>query len=303
MVALDQVMSLFGSVKLYLVGLALLGIIVNCVLMTYRWACILWIRKPTIPFGHLIRLYLLSSFLGNVLPSSVSSDILTMYCASKYTADSKAGISSVVIDRVIGALSLGVIVLAALILLRATGSIQFDAVMFYAVLSGVVLAVAIPLSMQQSTVIRWVRRRLSLWRGVIAKGMGELYEEFLLYQGERRVMARVLVMSFASHFISIVVYYTIAESFFAAVPIAYFFLFIPVAGALTMLPISVGGLGVVEAALVFLFSQVGMPIERCVAMALVHRTLLVVASLPGGAIYIAHGLPMERVPAEGRWRR
>jgi uncharacterized protein (TIRG00374 family) len=117
-----------------------------------------------------------------------------------------------------------------------------------------------------------------------------LYENLLMYQNQRRVMARVLVVSFANHVVSILVYYAIALSLPGRVTIGYFFLLIPIAYVLATVPITVGGMGVLEGSMVYLFSSVGMPVETCVSMVVCQRVMRMAASLPGGVIYLLNGM-------------
>jgi uncharacterized protein (TIRG00374 family) len=265
----------------------------DSILMAYRWGAILWVRAPDIAFTRLLRFYFLSGFLGNFIP--LSNDVIKIYCSARYTADTKGAFSSVLLDRIIGMISLGIISLIALVALQGGIAIaRVGTTTFVCIIAFAILSVGVPLILQTGFMIRTIRRLLSRLRwGPVTKLQG-LYENLLLYQNQRGVVAKVLAVSFANHVISILVYYAIAQSFPEKVAIGYFFLLIPIAYVLAAVPVTVGGMGVLEGSIVFLFSAVGMPLEACLSMVVCQRVMRIAASLPGGAIYILDGMSPAR---------
>jgi len=98
-----------ASVKPQLIIVGLSIMLLNYCLKTYRWALILWVRRPDISFGRLARFNFVSIFLGSFLLSSVSADIARVYYVSQHTADPRAAISSIFADRIIGTFSLAIV--------------------------------------------------------------------------------------------------------------------------------------------------------------------------------------------------
>jgi hypothetical protein len=73
------------------------------------------------------------------------------------------------------------------------------------------------------------------------------------------------------------------------VPVGYYFLFVPLATVIGMLPISLAGLGVREGAFVALFVTAGASKEQALALSLVWFAVTVMVSLIGGVEYIRLG--------------
>ncbi|MCK4822914.1 flippase-like domain-containing protein, partial [bacterium] len=67
----------------------------------------------------------------------------------------------------------------------------------------------------------------------------------------------------------------------------YFFLFVPIISVLTMLPISLNGIGIREGAFVFFFTKVGISSAQALSMSILTYTIVLLASLIGGLIYAA----------------
>jgi uncharacterized membrane protein YbhN (UPF0104 family) len=66
----------------------------------------------------------------------------------------------------------------------------------------------------------------------------------------------------------------------------YFFVFIPLIWLVTMLPISLNGLGLREGAFAFFFGQVGMISTEAVALSLLVYSCRLLAGLLGGVVFM-----------------
>jgi hypothetical protein len=64
---------------------------------------------------------------------------------------------------------------------------------------------------------------------------------------------------------------------------------VPVSFLVQMLPVSMNGFGVREAAFSFYFTRLGLPIESAMLLPLVATALIIVFSLSGAAVYVARG--------------
>jgi hypothetical protein len=69
-------------------------------------------------------------------------------------------------------------------------------------------------------------------------------------------------------------------------PGVYYFIIFPIVSAITMLPISIGGLGVRDALTVYFFSQIGVTRDLAFAMSLVSFFFICAWGAVGGLIYV-----------------
>jgi len=65
----------------------------------------------------------------------------------------------------------------------------------------------------------------------------------------------------------------------------YFFIFLPVIGAITLLPISLGGLGLRDATTIFFFAKIGVGKDLAFAMSLLSFSFLLFYGSIAGLIY------------------
>src|SRR5659263_31465 len=68
----NQLKNLFPNIVFPFLTLSFLFVLLDRVLMTYRWQILLKAKSTIIPFFEILRIYFVSSFLGIFLPSSVA---------------------------------------------------------------------------------------------------------------------------------------------------------------------------------------------------------------------------------------
>jgi glycosyltransferase 2 family protein len=299
MIDLHQMGLTLASVKPHLVAAGLLCMLVNYCLKSYRWALILWIRRPDIPFAQLVRFNFVSIFLGNFLPTSISADIVRVYYVSRHTTDPRAAVSSIFADRVIGTFALAIVTIVAFLVLKETDLFPIGSMVSYGIVGFLFLMLALPLALRSTPVLQGIRWLLDRLVGrKLFESVQDMAEHLRSYANQGAVMTKVLALSFLNLLIAVLEFYLIAKAFSAQVPIGYFFLFIPLVIFLATLPVSVGGMGLVEVGLVFFFSKIGMPVEMCLGTALVYRALQLTCMLPGAAIYLFNGFSIKQLSAQ-----
>src|SRR3970040_3035733 len=104
----------------------------------------------------------------------------------------------------------------------------------------------------------------------------------MLYTGEPVVLLKAFGVSFIIQFMSITIFYLISKGLDMTVSIGYFFLFVPIAVTISMIPISLSGLGLREGAFVYLFTKVGATDAQALTVSLVYFAAMVLLGLIGG---------------------
>lgn len=291
-----------ASVKPQLLALGLAAMMVNLLIKTYRWGFILRMQRPDMSFGQIARLNFLSLFLGSFLPTSLSYDMVRIYYVSQRAADPRVAISSIFADRIIGNFSIAMTATVVFAILNITGLFRVGPLLSFGIIIFLLVSLALPLVLWNSAVARGAATFLNRLTGRrIFDGVQELSEYLLWYWRQAPLMSKALAIAFLNLAIAALEFYLIAQAFSAPVRIHYFLLFVPLVVLLSMLPLSIGGIGLVEAGLVLFFVNVGMPAETCLSIALIHRALQLVCLLPGAAIYMFEGGPRISTRERGRY--
>lgn len=245
----------------------------------YRWGVLLWSLGSKVSYGRLTSLYFVGSFYNLVLPTGFGGDAVKVLELSR-DAGATAAISSVVVERFSGLLVL--FLLAALALIgsyRLVPPLIIAAILAIAVLSLLLVA----LLLQRTWIEGWGRRlhvnRL-LNRVAVLRN---LYQSLSLYSGKSLAQATAAALVF--NLMQILANVLLAKAVGIHLPVAYFFLFVPIIAFSNMLP-SLGGLGLREGAYVFLFTQVGIDHDHALALALSRDMTILGLGLIGALVYV-----------------
>ena len=95
-----------------------------------------------------------------------------------------------------------------------------------------------------------------------------------------------LLISLVNQALVIAVTWILALGLGIDVPLYYFMIFVPVITLISMIPISLNGMGLREYAHMSLFGAIGVAPASCIALGLLSSAIIVLSSLPGGIVYI-----------------
>jgi len=113
----------------------------------------------------------------------------------------------------------------------------------------------------------------------------KIRQALALFGGAKGSLAIAIALSFLLQINVIVHFYLIARAMSLALPLSFFFLVVPVATFILMLPVSINGIGVREGVYALFFSEFGIPVAGAIAFAwLAFGTVLVYGAL-GGVLY------------------
>ena len=83
-----------------------------------------------------------------------------------------------------------------------------------------------------------------------------------------------------------VVNWLLFEAVGGGVPFVDVMLFNPLIALVLLVPISVGGHGVIQGAYPFFYTLLGVPKEQAVAVSVLMSFIIIVGSLPGGVLWL-----------------
>lgn len=247
----------------------------------YRWFVLLRPIDPTVGLGDVLRIHFMSGFLGQFLPGIVGMEAIRVVALGRLHNNLAQSFASVMLDRILGLVSLVALALIALPLAptRLPESIRVTALLTLLVLFGVVWMI---LSQRVRATVerliparhqpRFVERTQKIYRCVdqYRSRPGLLTWGFLLAMVFQ--VSRVLAQMFAAIALGVSL---------QQVPAGYYFVFVPIILFLIMLPVSIGGLGVREMSYVGLFGLAGMSEEQAFTLAVLTMLLTRLMSLPG----------------------
>ena len=264
------------------VGLYALGYLLS----TLRWQRLLLAEGIRLPLWRLTLVYFEGAFFNLFLPTLIGGDIVRGYSIYKITRGHDASLASILVDRLSGFAALIAIALATLLV--AYGEIRDPqvAAMILGVAAAFLLGMVLLLNLRVKARVAGLLQTLGLAR-FHAKLQG-LVEAIHRYRGHRRAVFQAILLSGLLQALIIVTYYFIGAGLNLKVPMAYFFVYVPLITVVAMLPVSVAGLGVREGGVVYFFAKVGVDAASALSMSLAWFSLTLIVSGLGGLAFLVN---------------
>lgn len=245
-----------------------------------RWWLLIRVHGLGHTYLNLLKPTYIGAFFNNLLPSSTGGDLFRMYHIYRQGHGAAVAVSPIVTERTVG--------LVSMFALGTVAMFQFsqDTALFQALrtllswlLAGGVIGIAV-VSLPSTYYVfhrflqRWERFRL-------VGGILRITEAAHTYLNRPYLLVLLVLLSFTLQGLQIVIFLILGAGVDAGLEPAQYLYIVPVILVAASLPVTVGGLGVREAAAVTLFMSAGMSEGNAAAVSLLFIPVLLLSGLPG----------------------
>ncbi len=282
----DKVFAAIASGEWRWFALCFALVVIDRVLMAWRWVVLLRAVEspPYIPFGRVIRLFFVSTFVGTFLPGGIGGDAVRIVSLTRLGASTASAVGSVAVDRLLGIVSVLLMAVAGAVL---AGRLLDDWWLRFALLMSSIGVAGTLLLLFDSRLLAGLVR----WAGGGRFPTLERWaQKFLLairqYGEHRGVLIGVLAASVAVQALRSAQAWCLGLAIGLPIGGAWYFALIPFVVLAFMLPASMSGLGAGTASFVPLFALAGLADAQAIALSLLFWFLGVVGNLPGGVLML-----------------
>ncbi|MGH9313515.1 MAG: lysylphosphatidylglycerol synthase transmembrane domain-containing protein, partial [Vicinamibacterales bacterium] len=229
-----------------------------------------------------LRVFFVSSFIGTFLPS-VGADAVRAVSLARHEVSAADATASVVMDRLLGVLSLLLVACASL--WGADAARRDAGVLATLVLAGAACAIAALVLFNDAAAGTFARLIGALPGTRVRHTTGRLLEAMRRYRHVRAALVNVTLGSIGVQVLRIVQAYCLGMSLGIAAPLSVYFALIPIVLLVMLVPVTIYGLGTSQLAFVWLFGTAGVAEPQAFALSVLFIALGAVGNLPGGLIY------------------
>jgi len=259
-------------------------------LSALRWWLLLRHTSAHARFSQVLPSYYLGLFFNNLLPTGVGGDVVRTVHLTRRGLGLKALAASVIVDRGIG--------LLAMLLLASTCAVWLPQIglddtarrsalwLLAACLGGIVLA----MSPWMGVLLAWLKKRYDKTK--VRHGIFESVLMCYSYRSRPGLLLLAALLSVLAQSFVILVYAVLGGGIGLALPVASYFVIVPIVLVAAMLPISLGGLGVREGMLVGLLIAFGAERQLAIGLSLLYLFVLWLAALPGATVLLMRTAPV-----------
>ncbi|MBS1269919.1 MAG: hypothetical protein MAG794_00871 [Gammaproteobacteria bacterium] len=249
-------------------------------LANIRW----WLLIRSHTFGHtygnLLKPTYIGAFFNNLLPSSTGGDLFRIYHIYRQGHGAAVAVSPIVTERVVGLICM--VALATVSIFQFSHDTQlFNAlrtVLFWLLVCGAlgIAIVSFPTTYYSfhGFIERWARFKP-------VAGLLRITEAAHTYLSRPHILVSLIVISLVMQGMQIVIFLILGAGVEAVLEPTQYIFIVPVILVAASIPVTVGGLGVREAAAITLFTSAGMSQENAAAVSLLFVPVLLLSGLPG----------------------
>ncbi|MCB9709376.1 MAG: sulfatase-like hydrolase/transferase [Myxococcales bacterium] len=277
------------------VGMMLCAVICSVV----RWQRLLNGQGIRAPWSFLGPSFLIARFFGAFTPGGFTGlGGWRIYDITKHTGKAARATATIGVEMVLGQLAFGVVVMVASVyglrFLGLSGVLLINAVFLGVMVAGITL-------LARPDVFRWLSRALP---GGLRVRIHSLLEAVCAYRGKSRLLIQAAVLGIGTHVFNNLVYVCAARALGIPLGIGEVFFGSSLQILATLLPASINGIGLREAAAVALYTRLGMPASEAVLIPIVGFAAEMLVSASGGLLFVLRSpdyhpkIEVEQEPSE-----
>ena len=296
-VNLSAVGDKIGAIGFTSCAACILATLVLTILVAWRWRMILARMQTPVTFGDSWRLVMIGLFFNQILPSGIGGDAVRVWLLTRGGARLRVAVFSVTADRIF-ALGAVILCMAGFLPLLLHGPAKWP-VIFLTTGGFLGIAAVFVLPRALGILIQLLPDRLYRVTGkravqLVDRGL-DLLREFAAVL-IRILKARpqgpaVIGISVINQLVLGGIVYFIARRLHVEIGLLTAIALFSPAMLLSMLPISLGGWGVREAALVWLLGTVNVPQDASLAISVLFGVVTTAAGLAGGVLWLFERRP------------
>lgn len=257
---------------------------INYILSLFRWEMLLKAARIHLPLKRVIISLAGGYFFNLFLPSSIGGDVVRVIDLTTHTRRPHEVMATVLLDRLSG--YIGLVILAWLALLSSWNIIPKKNVLVWVGIITAILIIILLVLFNKSLYFK-INRLLHSPSGNKIKGyIRDVHKETHIFRHHEKVVLNNITLSLFIQMITPVTFYITALSLGLRINIIYFFIFLPIIGAVTLLPISIGGLGLREYMITSFFAMLGISTHLTFAMSVLNSLFILIYGGLGGLIYV-----------------
>lgn len=249
-----------------------------------RWWVLLRHTAELIRYTQVLPSYYLGVFFNNILPTTMGGDIVRTLHLSFRGMNTKALIGSAVIDRTVGLFTILTIGLVSISLSPEVVLGRGDRLMLAGTTT---LGLAGIWLLFNTHFLNLIQRLITAYQHTrVRKYLLETVQLCHSYRSARGRLLAAVTLTILMQSAVIVSYYILGKAIGITLSLFTYFGVIPLVFLAGALPVSLGGIGVREGALVGLLVAIGIDTQLAIALSLLYLFVLLVSSLPGGLVML-----------------
>jgi len=282
-------LELLRAVNLPLLLLSLFMSVVMNAVSALKWWMLLRSRGHRTDFRRLLGYYYVGKFFNMVLPTSMGGDVVRVWALGRDTGSASEALASVFVERFSGLVTMTLLVVLALAVHRQTYNQPLITVSLGACALGIAGVIWLTLDTRP---LAWLRRlatgRLAVLDGILGR-LERVHGAIAAYGSDRSALWWAFLNSLLFYALAVINIWVSTLAFSREIRFESILITVPAILLIMNLPVSIGGIGLMEFAFIFAFDLVGYSQQLAFSCALLIRFKSLVDAAVGGVLNLSSG--------------
>jgi len=274
---LSTVCSLLRSVQLSYLFLALMTLLIQTYICILRWHLILRFVGLIQPISVSLQIYWAGIFFNSILPTGVGGDLLRLWMIKNLGGNIYKNINSILLDRLLALLTMILVVWISIPVLQPVLQ-NTKLINLFKLAACVGLGGFIALSYAYRLPDQYQFRSLKLLR--------QLSLDLRALWASPKKTFFIVSTAVVGMLVQIITIYLIGKSLNLSIQFVDCLVLVPPIILIMTLPVSMGGWGLREGAMVTFFGMIGVSTTASLSLSIIFGCLVLLMSLPGGIFWI-----------------
>jgi uncharacterized membrane protein YbhN (UPF0104 family) len=266
-------------------ALAVLLLILGPAIMTMRWHGLLAAQDVHLRRRALFGSLVVAGFFRQFLPSTIGGDAVRAYDSWRAGASKSVALTVLVVDRLTGLVALLAFIVIALGFSDRMAARLPGAWGVVTVAAGVLGIVTWTMFAPASSLVRLAERTVAGLPSLVRRVGEKALWAATAYRNRRGALAPALGWSGVLQLNVVTFYFAIAQALGLEIAYHEWFVIVPIAFFVMLLPISINGIGLRESVFIFLLGAFAVTREQAVAFAWIEFGLFLLHGMAGGVWY------------------
>jgi len=260
--------------------LIIISLFIYYLLFSLRWNFLLKTQKIDISRSRSYLYILVSFFFNNFLPSGLGMDMIrSAYAGGREKFEKALGTS--IMERFLGIIGMMLVGVTAIF----SGKLEFAKLSVIYI--GLTIFIILVYYLLTSLKVKWIKEKLLSIKFLnLGESIKKFYRAFKIYKNQKKTIIIGVSYSILIQVVVIIINYFIAKGLSIPVPLFGLLAYIPIITVISLIPITINGLGLREAAYVYFFSYFNITEAGAMSLSLVFFFTSVIASCAGGIVFI-----------------
>lgn len=283
----NKIVETFLSSDKKITALSLLFTFPILLLQTYKWDMLLKYQKIKLEIFYLLKLYMVGLFYSLVTPGKLGSFLRIFYLKEKIQKGLAECSVNLVLERILDFIALFVLAIIGSLLLLQRSSTIFWALLgtFLLFISGVSFLLY---SQQKDLLLKIVYNHLVPFplKNRVKSGFKIFYKNL----PNISKLTLPFLIGFLGWTLLLTQSYVISYALGIKIPYIHYITFITIGTIVGWLPISIGGFGTRDAALIYLLGILGVSAQKALSLSLISYTITSITPALLGGVFLISGL-------------